>query len=52
MELLDGETLRQKLSAPISARKAVEYGVQMARALYAYALNRRLSRLFLVQGAR
>jgi serine/threonine protein kinase len=63
MELLDGETLRQKLAAPVPVRKAVEYGVQIARGLaaaqladdpnvYAYALNRRLSRLFLVQGAR
>jgi Tol biopolymer transport system component len=35
MELLDGETLRQKLAAPIPIRKAVEYGVQIARGLAA-----------------
>jgi len=35
MELLDGETLRQKLSAPIPVRKAVEYAVQIARGLAA-----------------
>jgi Tol biopolymer transport system component len=33
-ELLEGETLRQRLGAgPMSLRKAVEYGAQMARAL-------------------
>jgi eukaryotic-like serine/threonine-protein kinase len=35
MELLDGETMRQKLAAPIPIRKAVEYGVQIARGLAA-----------------
>ena len=35
MELLDGETLRQKLAAPISIRKAIDYGVQIARGLAA-----------------
>jgi hypothetical protein len=35
MELLDGETLRQKLAAPVPVRKAVEYGVQIARGLAA-----------------
>jgi serine/threonine protein kinase/dipeptidyl aminopeptidase/acylaminoacyl peptidase len=35
MELLDGETLRQKLAAPIPIRKSVEYGVQIARGLAA-----------------
>ena len=33
-ELLEGETLRQRLGAgPLPLRKAVEYGVQMAKAL-------------------
>jgi serine/threonine protein kinase len=35
MELLDGETLRQRLAAPVPVRKAVEYGVQIARGLAA-----------------
>jgi serine/threonine protein kinase len=35
MELLDGETLRQKLAAPISIRKAIDYGVQIARGVAA-----------------
>ena len=35
MELLDGETLRQKLDAPIPTRKAIDYGVQIARGLAA-----------------
>jgi len=35
MELLEGETLRQKLAAPLPVRKAVEYGVQIARGLAA-----------------
>ncbi len=39
MELLDGETLRQKLAAPIPVRKAVEYGVQIARGLAAAHLK-------------
>jgi TolB-like protein len=33
MELLEGATLRQKLAAPVPVRKAVEYGVQIARGL-------------------
>src|SRR5664279_994717 len=33
-ELLEGETLRQRLEAgPLPLRKAVEYGIQMAKAL-------------------
>jgi eukaryotic-like serine/threonine-protein kinase len=35
MELLDGETLRQKLTTPIPIRKAIDYGVQIARGLAA-----------------
>ena len=35
MELLDGETLRQKLATPIPVRKAIDYGVQIARGLAA-----------------
>jgi serine/threonine protein kinase len=35
MELLDGETLRQRLAAPVPARKVVEYGAQIARGLAA-----------------
>jgi serine/threonine-protein kinase len=36
MELLDGETLRQRLSTgPLPVRKAVEFGVQISRALAA-----------------
>ncbi|MGH9440820.1 MAG: protein kinase domain-containing protein [Thermoanaerobaculia bacterium] len=35
MELLDGETLRDKLSAPIPLRKAIEYSVQIAQGLAA-----------------
>jgi serine/threonine protein kinase len=35
MELLDGETLRQKLRSPIPPRKVIEYGVQIARGLAA-----------------
>jgi hypothetical protein len=35
MELLEGETLRQKLAGPIPVRKAVDYGVQIARGLAA-----------------
>jgi serine/threonine protein kinase/WD40 repeat protein len=34
-ELLEGETLRQKLAASIPIRKAVDYGVQIARGLAA-----------------
>jgi Tol biopolymer transport system component len=33
MELLEGATLRQKLAAPVPVRRAVEYGVQIARGL-------------------
>jgi Tol biopolymer transport system component len=33
MELLEGETLREKLTAPIPIRKAIDYGVQIARGL-------------------
>src|SRR5215510_3188068 len=35
MELLDGETLRQKLATPVPIRKAIDYGVQIARGLAA-----------------
>jgi serine/threonine protein kinase/Tol biopolymer transport system component len=35
MELLEGATLREKLAAPIPARKAIDYAVQMARGLAA-----------------
>jgi Tol biopolymer transport system component len=36
MELLDGETLRERVTAgPIAARKAIEYAVQIARGLAA-----------------
>src|SRR5215467_1059693 len=35
MELLDGETLREKLTAPVSSRKAIDYAVQIARGLSA-----------------
>jgi serine/threonine protein kinase len=35
MELLEGETLREKLAAPIPIRKAIDYGVQIARGLAA-----------------
>ena len=35
MELLEGETLRDKLAAPVSIRKAIDYGVQIARGLAA-----------------
>src|SRR5438876_942271 len=35
MELLDGETLRPKLATPIPVRKAIDYGVQIARGLAA-----------------
>jgi len=34
-ELLEGETLRAKLVAPLPARKAIDYAVQMARGLAA-----------------
>src|SRR5688572_3299276 len=34
MELLDGETLRARLAAgPLPPRKAIEYGLQIARAI-------------------
>ena len=35
MELLEGETLREKLAAPIPIRKVIDYGVQIARGLAA-----------------
>src|SRR5438552_6862210 len=35
MELLEGETLRDKLVAPIPIRKAIDYGIQIARGLAA-----------------
>ena len=35
MELLEGETLRQKLAGPVPVRKAIDYGVQIARGLAA-----------------
>jgi dipeptidyl aminopeptidase/acylaminoacyl peptidase len=35
MELLDGQTLREALTAPLPARKAIDYGVQIARGLAA-----------------
>jgi serine/threonine protein kinase/Tol biopolymer transport system component len=35
MELLEGETLREKLEAPIPIRKAIDYGAQIARGLAA-----------------
>ena len=35
MELLEGDTLREKLGAPVPVRKAIDYGVQMARGLAA-----------------
>jgi serine/threonine protein kinase/Tol biopolymer transport system component len=35
MELLEGETLREKLAAPMPTRKAIDYGVQIARGLAA-----------------
>jgi serine/threonine protein kinase len=36
MELLDGETLRERLvSGPLSAKRAIEYGLQLAQALAA-----------------
>jgi len=35
MELLEGETLREKLAAPVPIRKAIDYGVQIARGLAA-----------------
>jgi len=35
MELLEGDTLRQKVAAPIPLRKAIDYGVQIARGLAA-----------------
>src|SRR5215208_545820 len=36
MELLDGETLRERVTpGPIAARKAIEYAVQIARGLAA-----------------
>lgn len=35
MELLDGETLREKLVSPIPVRKSIDYGAQIARGLAA-----------------
>src|SRR3954463_5785783 len=35
MELLEGETLRQKLTSPLSPRKAIDYAIQIARGLSA-----------------
>ena len=35
MELLEGENLREKLSAPVPVRKAIEWSVQMAQGLAA-----------------
>jgi eukaryotic-like serine/threonine-protein kinase len=35
MELLEGETLRETLAAPIPIRKVIDYGVQIARGLAA-----------------
>jgi serine/threonine protein kinase/Tol biopolymer transport system component len=35
MELLEGETLREKLGAPVPIRKAIDYGVQIASGLAA-----------------
>ena len=35
MELLEGETLREKLGAPVPVRKAIEYAVQIAQGLAA-----------------
>src|SRR4051812_22479422 len=35
MELLEGDTLRDKLVAPIPIRKAIDYGIQIARGLAA-----------------
>ena len=35
MELLEGETLRETLATPIPIRKAIDYGVQIARGLAA-----------------
>ena len=35
MELLEGDTMREKLLAPVSIRKAIDYGVQIARGLAA-----------------
>src|SRR5204863_4932492 len=34
-ELLDGDTLREKLTSPPSVRKAVDYAIQIARGLSA-----------------
>ena len=35
MELLEGETLREKLKSPISQKQAVDYALQVARGLFA-----------------
>ena len=35
MELLEGETLRTKLAAPVPIRKAIDYAIQIARGLAA-----------------
>jgi len=35
MELLQGETLREKLSAPVAVRKAIEWSIQIAQGLAA-----------------
>ncbi len=35
MELLEGETLREKLGSPVPVRKAIEYAVQVAQGLAA-----------------
>src|SRR5689334_19983511 len=35
MELLQGETLREKLSAPVGVRKAIEWSIQIAQGLAA-----------------